>query len=412
MSTDNVPAAYDALRDLVASTSDLPDAHNLLGEIYFHELRYQDLRRAAEHFEKALEADPAFTRVLHHLIYLDRARGDPEQIERRVANLAKEQPGSPLVIRARAESLLARGRPAEAIALLDRVSIDRSYLRDLILEAYMLSGQWNLAIASIEELWPGNLKDAPGNVRWWRAKARIGLGELRAAIDDMHSAATYFRGKEELQESGLGIASCTRAAIHSAAGQIDLAEEAVRQALEDVPHWGEAYYGLGVIQLQDGQVDAARESLSRLVHLGKSVPRPAPTLWAHLLGAEIHLADGNVAGARTELDAATAISDRMGATLYVFRWTRARVEAAAGNRDAALQVYGELLAPTFGPYFGWDAVLRIRALYESARLEETIGDRAAARDHYRAFLDAWGEADIAIPDVEDARRRLAALDAD
>jgi hypothetical protein len=98
------------------------------------------------------------------------------------------------------------------------------------------------------------------------------------------------------------------------------------------------------------------------------------------------------------------------ATWNVICWTRARVEAAAGNRDAALQMYGELLAPRRSPFGGWDTVLRIRALYESARLEETIGDRAAARHHYRAFLDAWGEADIAILDVEDARRRLAALD--
>jgi tetratricopeptide (TPR) repeat protein len=179
-----------------------------------------------------------------------------------------------------------------------------------------------------------------------------------------------------------------------------------------VPHWGDAYYGLGVIQLQGGQVDAARETLARLVHLGKSIPSPAPAFWAHLLGAEIHLAEGDVAGARTELDAATALSDRLDRTWYVIRWTRARVEAAAGITDAALQAYGELLAPTFSPSGGWNNVLRIRALYESARLEETIGDRAAARDHYRAFLDAWGEADIAIPDVEDARRRLAALDAD
>ena len=142
------------------------------------------------------------------------------------------------------------------------------------------------------------------------------------------------------------------------------------------------------------------------------MPSPVPALWAHLLGAEIHLDDGDVAGARTELDAVTGLSYRLHGLWYLFRWTRARVEAAAGNRDAALQLYGELLAPTLGPYYGWDNVLRIRALYESARLEETIGNHAAARDHYRAFLDVWGEADIAIPDVEDARLRLATLDTD
>lgn len=34
---------------------------------------------------------------------------------------------------------------------------------------------------------------------------------------------------------------------------------------------------------------------------------------------------------------------------------------------------------------------------------------SARRNHYRALVEAWGEADVSLPDVEEARRRLEVL---
>ncbi len=47
--------------------------------------------------------------------------------------------------------------------------------------------------------------------------------------------------------------------------------------------------------------------------------------------------------------------------------------------------------------------------YELGRLLETEGDLAAAREHYRTYVDCWGNADIRIPNVETAKARLKAL---
>jgi len=50
-------------------------------------------------------------------------------------------------------------------------------------------------------------------------------------------------------------------------------------------------------------------------------------------------------------------------------------------------------------------------IYRLARLEEESGDIPSARQHYRQFLDRWGDADLPLAEVKDAKLRLAALDA-
>jgi cytochrome c-type biogenesis protein CcmH/NrfG len=43
------------------------------------------------------------------------------------------------------------------------------------------------------------------------------------------------------------------------------------------------------------------------------------------------------------------------------------------------------------------------------RVAEQQGDKAKAADRYRKFLELWKDADPGIPEVEEAKKRLAAL---
>jgi serine/threonine protein kinase len=61
-------------------------------------------------------------------------------------------------------------------------------------------------------------------------------------------------------------------------------------------------------------------------------------------------------------------------------------------------------------FLGPWVVTTTRALYAMARIEEEAGDLASARQHYRKFLDRWGEADMPIADVSEAKSRLAKLE--
>ena len=91
----------------------------------------------------------------------------------------------------------------------------------------------------------------------------------------------------------------------------------------------------------------------------------------------------------------------------------ARIMVAQGDRAGAIRAYKKILAPvsfrllpqSLGEGF------KIPYYYELARLEEESGQLAEAREHYNAYLERWGQSDAHIPNVDDARERLAKLDA-
>ena len=47
--------------------------------------------------------------------------------------------------------------------------------------------------------------------------------------------------------------------------------------------------------------------------------------------------------------------------------------------------------------------------YNLGRIAEKTGNPAAAKDHYRKFLEGMTAADSGLPEVADAQKRLAAL---
>jgi cytochrome c-type biogenesis protein CcmH/NrfG len=44
------------------------------------------------------------------------------------------------------------------------------------------------------------------------------------------------------------------------------------------------------------------------------------------------------------------------------------------------------------------------------KIAEQQGDKARARENYRKFLDLWKDADAGLPEVEDAKKRLAGIE--
>jgi eukaryotic-like serine/threonine-protein kinase len=79
----------------------------------------------------------------------------------------------------------------------------------------------------------------------------------------------------------------------------------------------------------------------------------------------------------------------------------------SGNLDQSIEKYQEFLKTNVLGYEGQE--LWILAHYQIGRLYEQKGVPAEAAKYYERFLNIWNEADPGIPEVEDARKRLARL---
>lgn len=82
-------------------------------------------------------------------------------------------------------------------------------------------------------------------------------------------------------------------------------------------------------------------------------------------------------------------------------------KAAQGEHAGTIAAYRKI----FEPMSRLEVVLETQVLSELARLQEGAGDLESAKEHYREYLSRWGEADLPIPEVPEAKARLTKLEA-
>jgi serine/threonine protein kinase/Flp pilus assembly protein TadD len=78
-----------------------------------------------------------------------------------------------------------------------------------------------------------------------------------------------------------------------------------------------------------------------------------------------------------------------------------------GNLDNAQAAYEEILPMTCGREY--DQIVYALAFFELGKVFQDQGNTAKAIEHYEKFLSLWKDADPGLPEVDDAKRRLAGL---
>jgi len=79
----------------------------------------------------------------------------------------------------------------------------------------------------------------------------------------------------------------------------------------------------------------------------------------------------------------------------------------AGNLENAQAAYEEILPMTFGREY--DQIVYALAFFELGKVFQDQGNTAKAIEHYEKFLSLWEDSDPGLPEVDDARKRLAGL---
>jgi len=77
-----------------------------------------------------------------------------------------------------------------------------------------------------------------------------------------------------------------------------------------------------------------------------------------------------------------------------------------GDLEKARQAYEKINSQLSSK---WRGDIYVKSFYVLGKIAEQQGDKARASQNYRKFLDLWKDADPGIPEVEDARKRLAGL---
>lgn len=304
----------------------------------------------------------------------------------------------------------------------------------------LVQGQWDKALAEIREMKttrPSQLSPAlkAGDILMLKGDFR-GAEQSYASVRRQSPQAVTRLARLALAEGRYGQAAKLAAEsgddellayVEIRRGRLGAGIEAVRRALQAARARSHYLTELGAISLKGmiealaGDLRAARSTLAEIKTTGVKGLSRTFQRGAHCLAGIIAIAEGKFDLAIEESEAAVAllsmdmpylddmpysigvVADRHAVVLYL----AAQAQERGGHEDAALERYLRLIGLTAGRLTHPD----LYALSHCAigRIKQERGDLAGAREYLNKFLDLWKNADPGLPEVEDAKARLAAL---
>jgi serine/threonine protein kinase/tetratricopeptide (TPR) repeat protein len=454
--------AYRALRLLCGDTAEgryysqkamelsanLPDNERLLIEAGTY-VRVEDNARAIEAFEKLVKAYPDNTigqtnlganylrlgevdKAIEHLEIAHRI--DPSALD--TGNLAR--------------AWLAKGlyqRAEDLCRSFLRDVEDNYYVRNQLRDSYLLRKQFGPALAETERLavLDPSYRSEVGNILLLKgdlAGAEKVYRELRENDSDSGRNGLYclariqgkFQAALGLAQQGLkeskGRKDRESQACRELAGWLEISgrfDEAYQAAVRSAQAWAEYRTSLGdagppylpsrqmdelfwkgKLLAEKGSFEEARttaEEMKSLIDKGVNV-KELP-YYEYILG-QVEFGKKDYARAAEYFSRACErekLVDFEGDAGFLEGLARALFEL--GDLEKARQKYETITLQTLGRLNRGD--LYAKAFYMLGKISERQGDKARASENYRRFLDFWKDADPGLPEVPDAKARLAAM---
>jgi tetratricopeptide (TPR) repeat protein len=383
-----------------------------------------------EEYKKALELDPNYGSALNGIAYAYSDMGNHEKAIEYFKKYASVSPGDANPIDSMAELYFRMGRLDEAIAkykeaLEVKPDFFQTYWR--VGYIYALKQDYDKALKWAEkDIAASPTLGAKGPGYFWKAFYHFWLGRLEQSISefksliDLSEAVEHDVGKA-WTEWGIGW-------VYWYKGELELSREYFKSWFDFIKEYNPSYipdytidynFILALIELKQGQIDSAKPRLSEIESL---LPKITNASWEDQIKFEYDLIHGELLLAENSVEKAIAVLEKaspLGRPAYIqsmapyniplFKDVLARAYKQKGELDKAIAEYERLI--TFDPDRKERYLIHPKYYYRLAKLYEEKGWAGKAIEHYEKFLDFWKNADEGLPEVTDAKKRLAALKA-
>ena len=386
-----------------------------------------DLEGAYGRYKKWLALDPQDTNALYHLSKVSALMGDLQKAEeyiKRHEAIAPPEIGN-LFLQAliygnlgQVDSAMAKYRKAHEVRpdLISPLS-NLVYLCSLK-EDYEEAMKWADESVSLAKS-PGGRSSAYLE----RGEVHFLKGALGDAMADCNRAVEAVQTENSIDKAwafeGNGFIHLTRGEYEAARRSFENMRVSLAEYSKDISPINkiDGPFDMGMLALgqgQAGQVEAWLSEIQSLLPEIEKEQQPEYYLRHDLLQGEMLFAQGRLDEALTYAKRACGPDSphwRPGGILYepqaYYMDLAARIYARKGDVGQAISEYERLLGTNYST--GFQFPLHPLYYYRLGLLYERANEALKARSRFERFLDLWKNADPGLPEVEDAKKRLAGL---
>jgi tetratricopeptide (TPR) repeat protein/TolB-like protein/tRNA A-37 threonylcarbamoyl transferase component Bud32 len=300
---------------------------------------------------------------------------------------------------------------ADRAFLLSPGSIETYYLKG---DIYHLQGNFEAAEKEYQRILEKGDKSYHFGARNRLVVLYHAQGRFKKAKEEIGQAISI---ADELKNTAFKANAAARGAyVDLKSGNLNQALEEIESAIKvfgDLENMGWLRFLMackGVIYIESGAVDQAERVDRELKALIQKSPNKKAVRyylwlegWIDLKKGHYSKAIGNFEKAKSFLKFQSGAFDEHA----FFLDGLASAYQKAGDLAKAAEEYERITSLTSGRMAYGD--IYAKAFYMLGKIAESQGEKAKARELYRKFLDLWKDADPGIPEVEDARKRLAEL---
>jgi tetratricopeptide (TPR) repeat protein len=413
------------LQELVRKYPKEKLAHHQLGQFYRGQNRFQE---AVGEFEKAVGLDPGYGLALNQMAYSMADLGDLEKAVEIFGKYAALYPDDANPVDSMAEMYFRMGKLDEAIKKYqEALTVKPDFFASAAGLAYVhaLKEEYGEAMKWIDQF----VSIAPssqlkGQGYFYRTFLNFWCGRFERALVEADQLMTMANAAGE--KDGAAATGMFKGWILYEQGEPELSRPFYKQwyDLNVLNPLGRqsarALYDFydGYVDLATGRLDEAKKKLAGFQSvLANPGNLPQPQVFRYLGGqfeGELLLRLGAIEEAVAVLE---KVPSRGGppASQYIVPFyvqpfpldALARALKAKGDIDAAISEYERLT--TFDPSRPERNWIHPKNHLRLAELYEQKGLKSRAIDSYKKFLEIWKDADPEIPEVIEAKKRLAAL---